>query len=212
MENLSALVEQAQRGDKVAEVALFEWLRLYVSGLVRARYGQRLAECDADASDLTQATLLRVTQSLVDYRGDCDGQFKTWVTTIVRHLVADRARRKPPERTTSGDSSSGSVGDIAADQSTPSERLMRLEQSARLQQALEELPTDQRNAVRWRYIDGCSFDEVALRLGGRTVDAATQLVRRGIRRLNELLVSTSSDKGFISHRHGHVAPLPPGAG
>lgn len=215
MENLSALVERVQRCNKDAESELFAWLRPYVFGLVRRRHGLRSATWDADASDLTQAAVLRIMTSIAGYRGETDGQFRVWVATIVRHLAVDGTRR----RSASEPAAFGGDGfrideQIADNHSTPSERLMRLEQAERLQQALETLPIDQQNAIRWRYMERCSFEEVGRRLGGRTADAATQLVRRGICRLNELLAArlVSAGNSSTSTPHGPNAPLSSGAG
>jgi RNA polymerase sigma-70 factor (ECF subfamily) len=53
------------------------------------------------------------------------------------------------------------------------------ESAARLAAALAELPDDQREAVRLRYLEGRSLAEIAERMD-RTVVAAAGLVKRGL--------------------------------
>jgi RNA polymerase sigma-70 factor (ECF subfamily) len=49
-----------------------------------------------------------------------------------------------------------------------------------------ELPEDQRNAVEWHHLHGCSSAVVAARMG-RTEVAVAGLLRRGLKRLRELM-------------------------
>jgi RNA polymerase sigma-70 factor (ECF subfamily) len=63
---------------------------------------------------------------------------------------------------------------------------MANEQAVVLTLALEELPADQREAVRLRHLEGLPLAEIADRLG-RSEDAVAGLLKRGMRTLRERL-------------------------
>jgi RNA polymerase sigma-70 factor (ECF subfamily) len=63
---------------------------------------------------------------------------------------------------------------------------MRDEERRLILQALEQLPEDQREAVRIRYLDHATLQETAARMG-RTEDSVSSLLQRGMKKLNALL-------------------------
>ena len=73
--------------------------------------------------------------------------------------------------------------ELAADQSSPSEHLMRLEQAARLREALGQLSAGQREALDLTKLQGLTPDEAAQRMG-LTKDAIAGLIRRGLEKLH----------------------------
>jgi RNA polymerase sigma-70 factor (ECF subfamily) len=70
--------------------------------------------------------------------------------------------------------------------SSPSQRVLVGESAARLAAALAELPDDQREAVRLRYLEGRSLAEIAERTS-RSVVAAAGLVKRGLIQLRKAM-------------------------
>lgn len=56
--------------------------------------------------------------------------------------------------------------------------------------ALDQLPADQRLAIRLRYLENCPLSEVARRLR-RSPDAAGSLLRRALQRLSSILPAQS---------------------
>ena len=68
----------------------------------------------------------------------------------------------------------------------PDQQAERHEQGARLAQALDRLPAQQRAAVTLRYLRGCRVPEVARQLA-RTPASVAGLLRRGLDRLRHLL-------------------------
>ena len=67
---------------------------------------------------------------------------------------------------------------LAADQTSPSQRVIRHEQLIRLADALGQLPDDQRQAVEMRHLQGLATAEIAERMK-RSVAAIGGLLQRG---------------------------------
>src|SRR5262249_46809398 len=75
---------------------------------------------------------------------------------------------------------------LAADQTSPSERAVRVEELLRLARALAQLPEDQRAVVELHHLKGLPVAEVAGKMGRRR-PAVVGLLYRGLKRLRELL-------------------------
>jgi RNA polymerase sigma-70 factor (ECF subfamily) len=69
---------------------------------------------------------------------------------------------------------------------------VRDEELRRLAEALAGLPEDQRQAVELHHLHGLPVEEVAAALG-RSESAAGGLLRRGLRRLRELMREPTGD-------------------
>ena len=72
---------------------------------------------------------------------------------------------------------------LAADQTSPSQRVMRHEQLIRLADAIAQLPDDQRQAVELRHLQGLATAEIAQQMN-RSVAAIGGLFQRGLRALD----------------------------
>jgi RNA polymerase sigma-70 factor (ECF subfamily) len=79
---------------------------------------------------------------------------------------------------------------LLAKQSTPSQRVLRREQSVLLADALQQLPPDYAEAVVLRHMEGLSFPAIARRMG-RSQDSVEKLWMRGLSRLRSLLGGNS---------------------
>ena len=77
-------------------------------------------------------------------------------------------------------------------QTSPSARAVRDEELRRLAEALAGLPEDQRRAVELHHLHGLPVEEVARTLG-RSESAAGGLLRRGLKRLRELMREPTGD-------------------
>ena len=97
----------------------------------------------------------------------------------------DRARERSLEAALD-ESSSRLDGWLAAEQPSPSDDALRQEQLQRLADGLSQLPDDQRRALEMRQLEGCSVQAISRQLG-RTEAAVAGLIRRGMKRLRELL-------------------------
>jgi RNA polymerase sigma factor (sigma-70 family) len=107
--------------------------------------------------------------------------------------TSSRAAARPNRRPLH-ESSSRLEAWLAADQSSPSERAARHEELLRLAEALAHLPEDQRRAVELHHLLRLSVEEVARELG-RSESAVGGLLRRGLKRLRELMRDEGDDHG-----------------
>jgi RNA polymerase sigma-70 factor (ECF subfamily) len=149
-----------------------------------------------EASDVVQQALLVAHRQRANFRGRCDAEMAAWLRQILAGVLADafraqhRARRDVArERSLEAalDRSSVQVGSwLAAPQPSPSAQAQRHEDAVRLAAALATLPEPQRAALVLRYYQGRSLDAISRQLG-RTPAAVAGLLKRGVRRLRDLL-------------------------
>jgi RNA polymerase sigma-70 factor (ECF subfamily) len=168
-----------------------EYLRLLAERQLQGRVAVRV-----DASDVVQQTFLEAHQSFSQFLGQAEPEWNAWLETILGHKVArtirdhaeaqkrDVRREQPLANPASGDS--GPQPTPAAGTTSPSQRAMRREDVERLTRALEELPADQRDAVRLRHLEGWSLADIA-RHFGRTPAATAGLIKRGMQALRKHL-------------------------
>jgi RNA polymerase sigma-70 factor (ECF subfamily) len=75
---------------------------------------------------------------------------------------------------------------LACEQLTPRRRTMQREAWKRMYQALQQLPSAQRQAVELRYLHGLSVKEIAAEMD-RSFDSVGGLLQRGLRSLRDCL-------------------------
>jgi RNA polymerase sigma-70 factor, ECF subfamily len=166
--------------------------RDYLRLLARIQLDARL-QGKLDPSDLVQQTLTKAHQNLAQFRGKTDAEFAGWLRRILANTLTDTARKYQRETALGHsleqalDASSARLEAwLAAEQSSPSEQAVRQEQLLRLARALGQLPEDQRTSVELHHLQDASVAEIAERLG-RTEASVAGLLRRGLKRLRELL-------------------------
>ena|SRR5688572_27087016 len=182
------LLSRARAGDAEAAGLLLEKYRPYLRLIAQRHLDQNLA-ARLDASDLVQQTCLSVLGRLPQFDGRDEAQFIAWLRTIHEHNIADAIR----DHLRSAKRAAGREVSLDAEQlaaqlraSSPSQRVLVGESAARLAAALAELPDDQREAVRLRYLEGRSLAEIAGRTS-RSVVAAAGLVKRGLIQLRKTM-------------------------
>jgi RNA polymerase sigma-70 factor (ECF subfamily) len=128
------------------------------------------------------------------------GAFTTWVTTVTRNLLVDHFRRTKQERMTdsldapiSADAEPGSAsrGDLIEDTTavSPDQKVGRSDTQKLVQQALQKLSPDLREAVILRDLQDMDYKEIAaaLRVPEGTVKSR---INRGRAELSRLLQRT----------------------
>ena len=175
----------------------FERYREYLGLLARARLGVWLG-AKIDPSDVVQETLLRAYRHREQIRARTEPERLAFLRRVLANTAADAVRqfaRGKRDRTlersleTALDQSSAKLEAwLAADQSSPSGRVMRQELLVRMANELSKLPAAQRTAIELRYLHEPtrSLAEIGRELG-RTEKAAAGLLCRGLARLREVL-------------------------
>jgi RNA polymerase sigma-70 factor (ECF subfamily) len=191
--NVADLLSRARAGDASAAGELLEKYRPYLRVIAQRLLDQNLA-ARLDASDLVQQTCLSVLGRLPQFDGHDEAQFIAWLRTIHEHNIADAVRdHLKTAKRDAGREVALDAEQLAAQlrASSPSQRVLVGESAARLAAALQDLPGDQREAVRLRYLEGRSLAEIAERME-RSVVAAAGLVKRGLIQLRKLMSDESS--------------------
>ncbi|MCW2735790.1 sigma-70 family RNA polymerase sigma factor [Nocardioides sp.] len=175
-ERLIALVELARAGDKDAFGLLYDH---YQSSVYRFLYYRTRSQVLAE--DLTSETFFRALRSMNSFRWQ-GKDFGAWLMTIARNLTTDhfKAGRTRLEMTTEDMSPHDD-----AEEGPESAVLAGLTNEVLLK-ALTELPTEQRECLIMRFLQGLSIAETALALD-RSDGAVKQLQLRGVRNLAKLL-------------------------
>ncbi len=186
----------ALRGDEEALGELLAAYRPYLIVLAQTQISRRL-QGKADAADLVQETFLEAHRHFSGFRGQTDAEFSAWLRSILAGVIANHVRRYM--RTKSRDArlereltvELGGTSDvlergIAANVNTPSQEVVRREDSLKLSRALDLLPPHYREVVLLRHIEGLPFAQVAEQMG-RTVESVEKLWVRALARLRYLL-------------------------
>jgi RNA polymerase sigma-70 factor (ECF subfamily) len=143
-----------------------------------------------DPADAVQQTMLKALQKWDQFRGRTDAELIAWLRTILAHHVSDTLRKlsnQSVERHNPLDYSHAHMSLwMVADQSTPSQKAIRKEQWNRLDEALRQLPDDQRTALELRHLRGISVPDICEQMG-RSSAAVAGLLRRGLKTLRCLL-------------------------
>jgi RNA polymerase sigma-70 factor (ECF subfamily) len=174
------------------------WLerhQAYLGLLARLHLDPRLRG-KLDPSDAVQLTLLKAHQGHEQFRGSTEGERLAWLHRILANTLADALKefgrdRRDVAREQSleqalRDSETSLRALLGGPPSSPSEQAMRHEDLLRLARALEQLPEDQRTVVELHHLQDRAVADIAATLG-RSEAAVAGLLRRGLKRLRELL-------------------------
>lgn len=179
------LVKSLLAGDERAFSRFFDenFARLYRFVLVRVS-GERNA-----AAEITQAALSRALVKIDRYRAE--SALFTWLCAIARNELADWVKRQSryrenivltedfPEVRAAVDSL------LAPAPDEPGRQYQKYELSRIIQVALDHLPTRYGDALEWKYIQGHSVKEIAVRLE-MSPEAAQSLLARAKRAFREV--------------------------
>lgn len=144
-------------------------------------YAARLSRNPTEAEDIAQETFLRAWQHAPDYKPK--GRASTWLFAIAHNLAIDRMRRR---RRRPEDFEVDDERDAAPYSRGPGQLLERKEKVLTVQQALDQLPERQREALVLSHEQGLSNPEIAQVLD-TSVEAIESLLARARRGLRVLL-------------------------
>jgi RNA polymerase sigma-70 factor, ECF subfamily len=162
---------------------------------------RRFVAVESQAEDLLQETFLRVIRHAGDWQPSA--KFSTWLYTIARNLCTDQARRMSLRKAASLDAPAGPAttdGASADGDGTGPRRIDRLsggdrggevaaqnrQAADRIEQAVAELPHDQREVFLMREVMDMSFAEIAAAVGASEPTVKSRM-RYALGRLRQAL-------------------------
>jgi RNA polymerase sigma-70 factor, ECF subfamily len=160
------LVRAAQRGESGAMEALIRATYTDVYALCRRLLGDA-----ADAADATQEVYLRVMRSVRGFRAEA--AFGTWLHRVTVNVCATalrrrgdvRARGQAAGRTPFASPDDTGLADALVAVDDTEGRVVELEQTRRVMDAVDALPPAAREIVVLRDVQGLSTKETAVMLG-----------------------------------------------
>lgn len=186
------LARRAAAGDEQALATLLSRHLPAVRAFVRAHMGPQLRAHES-SSDLVQSVCreLLTHQERFQYPGE--QQFLAWLYTTARRKISNRVRdlgrdKRDARREIGGlaESAMAELGAAYARVSSPSGRVLRAEEIARLEAAIDQLPEEQREVVTLAHLAGLSRAEIGAQMG-KTEEAVRALLHRAKARLAILL-------------------------
>ena len=169
----------ARSGDHAAFQRLFQAVDSGLKRRSRSSMSPALASWTR-ASDIVQASYVRIVEHLQKFEGETMSEFRAWVERIAENRAREELRfaranrRKPPSRTSEFRELDSVLGRTNP---SPVTRLQNHENLEKLEQALSGLSADQETAIRRLAIKNEPIEAVAQDLG-RTVQATRMLLSR----------------------------------
>jgi RNA polymerase sigma-70 factor (ECF subfamily) len=172
-----ALVERVQQGDKKAFDLLVLKYQLRISKLIA-----RFVRNPADIPDVAQETFIKAYRALPRFRGD--SAFYTWIyriaiNTAKNHLVS-MARKSPAYTLDVQEAEDYGASDWLKEYATPEREMLAEEIQVTVNRAVKELPSDLREAITLRELEGLSYEDIA-----QVMDCPIGTVRSRIFRARE---------------------------
>ena len=170
----AALIERCRSGDDAACAELVSIHQRMVFTLGMHLLGDR-----DEALDLSQEVFLRVFRTLSSFRGQ--SALRTWIYRIVINQARNRQRwwrRRHRSSQVSLDDHLQQCGEMESKGDVLPDRLLASkETAARIWEALDRLPFDQRTALILREVDGLRYEEIAFSLGIAVGTVKSRLTR-----------------------------------
>lgn len=154
------LIERCLAGDDSAWAALLQ-------GHMRKIYNlcYRFTGRPSESEDLTQEVFVKIFQTLKTFDA-AQGSFPTWLNRVARNHLVDHYRRTKKDRMTSSiEDEAGGFEDKPGPTAGAVEHVEARERKELLQQGLEKLSPDLREAVVLRDLQDLDYAEVAQVLG-----------------------------------------------
>lgn len=181
----AALMLRVKRGDRAAFTELVEKYKQPVMNFVF-----RSLRDEAESEDLAQNVFLQVYKSRSRYKRTA--KFSTWLFTIARNLCLNELRRRSRHPADSLEEAHAEHDDLPRQQFedksqvAPPEKLLHSELAKKIEEALAELPENQRSAILLCRQDELSYEEIAAVLDC-SLSATKSLIHRGRETLKEKL-------------------------
>jgi RNA polymerase sigma-70 factor, ECF subfamily len=181
----AALMLRVKQGDTAAFARLVD---KYKQPVIHLAY--RTLRDETEAEDLAQTVFLQVFKSAHRYK--ITAKFSTWLFTITRNLCLNEIRRRSRHPAESLDAPHPEMEDQPLRQfeetrtSMPPENLLRSELEQKVEEAISELPENQRTALLLCRAEDVSYEDIAEVLGC-SLSATKSLIHRGRETLKQRL-------------------------
>ena len=181
----AALMLRVKRGDRAAFVALVEKYKQPLHNFIH-----RTLRDETEAEDLAQNVFLQVYKSRDRY--ERTAKFSTWLFTIARNLCLNEIRRRSRHPAESLEETHSENEDQPQRQYEdkkiflPTDNVLHSELAKKIEEALAELPENQRTAILLCRQDELSYEEIAKVLAC-SLSATKSLIHRGRETLKEKL-------------------------
>jgi RNA polymerase sigma-70 factor (ECF subfamily) len=166
VDDLTALLVDARRGDRVALTAFVRATQSEVWRLARHLVGPE------DADEVTQDTYVRAWKALPSFRGDASA--RTWLLAIARRACADAVRQHTRRRR---------LRDRVVAEPAPGDAADVTASGGDLLELVDRLPPERREAFVLTQVLGCSYDEAS-----RIADVPVGTIRSRVARARETLI------------------------
>ena len=170
-----AVVALTARSDEVALAELYDRFGRTAFGLAL-----RVLRDEALAEDAVQEAFLGVWRGASRFIPE-RAKASTWIMTLVHRRAVDLVRREERRRTEPLEDTDAAGADVSAEDVA----WLRFERE-RVQEALRQLPDQQREAIELAYYGGFTQSELADRLG-QPLGTIKSRMFAGLSRLHELL-------------------------
>ena len=181
----AVLMLRVKRGDRAAFATLVEKYKHPLFNFIC-----RTLRDEAESEDLAQNVFLQVYKSRQRY--ERTAKFSTWLFTIARNLCLNEIRRRSRHPAESIEESHTENEDQPQRQYEdkriflPTDNVLHGELASKIEEALAELPENQRTAILLCRQDELSYEEIA-KILGCSLSATKSLIHRGRETLKEKL-------------------------
>ncbi len=153
------LVEKAQKGDKRAFGILVEKYHKKLTRLLA-----RMVRDQSEIEDIVQDSFIKAYRAINNFRGD--SAFYTWlyrigINTAKNHLVSLGRRPKAMNDVEIEDVENFEDGQELRNLETPENLMMTKEIVTTVNDTIESLPDELKEAISLREMDGLSYEEIA---------------------------------------------------
>jgi RNA polymerase sigma-70 factor (subfamily 1) len=199
-ENREALVERIRTGDSDALADFLTLIRPQLLAFIDRQIGTALRR-KVEPEDIFQEVSADAVRSLGDVDLNERDPF-SWLCQVADRRIKDAARffdaqKRDAAREVPLGAGGGSTGQpglinlLVASLTTPSQAFSRNAREMRLLEALAQLPEDQREALRLRYVDNLPTKQIAEKIG-KTDAAVRVMLSRSLKKLQGILSDSPS--------------------
>ncbi len=174
------LISRCQQGDQEALKEIFE---RHHRKVYRVAYG--VLRQREEALDIVQEVFIKLFRSIKNFRGK--SRFSTYLYRMAVNTAIDHVRKAGKSHVSSLDQEEG-FQPAEEPERRPDRILLYKEMEGKVNEALNELPADQRTAIVLREVEGLSYQEIAETMKS-SIGTVMSRLHYGRRRMQELLKS-----------------------